>query len=283
MQHRLARFDIEAWTRHCVLAPSKNNFKKLTKNEVARKDCISRMYDKVGREHVERFIISGDSIYISMDSSKNGCRIFSIDDDCCYQPLCKFDEWSDKKDLVEDFEKKYKRALAIEKLSKESAPVIGDKDFEDAQSLRVTVSKGDITYELPTHCDYYSIDRTAYYVDIVDGKLVPKEIEYGQSLYFNNISFTGSYLNIPKERMYIIVNDIKDYHEEGQEGNAGIFLDGKSITDEALNVKDTSLEEIIKKYDKELRDNVLKQTITPDKFVDFNDHKVEFYVEHMDR
>ncbi len=278
MLNRLARLDIEAWTRYAMLEPNGSDYVKPSQVEVGRKDVISRMYDRPGRKRVERFIIGRDDLFITVEDTKESERVFSIDENYVFQPRCKWSDWKNS-DALKDFEEKNKRALAIEKLSGEKPINLCDENYNDSQNVRITVTKDDITYDLPTHYEYVSIDQRMYYFDIVNDKVVPVEIDYNQSLYFNNTNTYASYINIPKERMYAILND-HTYHEQGQEDWCVLFLDGKRVASDMENV--ITIEELAKRLEPTIRDNIAKQAITPDQFVDFNDHTVEFYIDNKE-
>jgi len=276
MLNRLGRFDIETWTRYAMLKPNGSNYKKPNQIEVGRKDVISRMYNREGRERVERFVIAHEDLFIVIDDSKEHERVFSLDSNYVFRPRCKFSDWA-KSDVVKEFEEKNKRALAIEKLSNESQVNLMDDCFKDTQNVRITVSKGNTTYELATHKDFFSIDRRCYYFNLDGGKIVPVEIDYNQTLYFNNTNTFASYLNIPKERMYVIVND-PNFHDDDKRDFSGLFLDGEEI--ETGLEKTATLEEIMQKMNGTISNNISAQKISDKDFVDFNDVEVEFYVDN---
>lgn len=278
MPNRLGRLDIETWTRYAVLSPNGDDYTSPHQTEVGRKDVVSRMYDRPGRKRVERFIIGHENLFITCDDSKNDECVFSLDENYVFKNRGKFKEWKNL-DACEDFKMKNKRALAIEKLSNEKQSSLSDDKFQDTQNVRITVTKGDVTYELPTHYEYVSIDQRMFYFDIVDGKLVAKELDYCQSLYFNNTNTYASYINVPKERMYAIVND-HDYHIEAEIDWCRLFLDGKDVAPEMD--KTLSLEELMKRLEPTIRDNIAHQSISSSQFVDFNDKTVEFYIDNKE-
>ena len=280
MLNRLARFEIDSWTRYAVVQPKNGTkYDKLQEDEISRKDVISRMASRSARTRVERFIIGTNGLFITFNDAKVGECVYSITPEYTFERRCKMKDWGNDEELIAEFEKKHKRQLAVEKLSGEMTPSLRDEKFNDSNNIRITVTKGDITYECPTHWEYISIDQRIFYVDKKGDDLVPVEIDYGDTLYYNQLNTYASYINIPKERMYIVIND-KDYHEKDRTDLCVLYLDGKEVMPNLD--KKISLNDMIKSCDLILRENINKQVITPEQFLKFNDMDVEFYVDIID-
>ena len=276
MLNRLARFKIPVWTRYEVLKPKGNSYKKPELVEVGRKDVISRMYTRGDNDYVERLIIGHDDLFITFEDQKNGNYVWTIDPNYMFKQRCKMSDFATS-DACKEFEEKHKMAMAFEKMSKEQEASLADEPLQQTNNLRLTVSKSDITYDCPTHMQYISIDQHCYYAVLDENneiKLV--DIEYDQLPYYNNTNSYATYINIPKERMYIVVNDA-DYHETEEQNWCVLFLDGKEVAPDMDKV--ITKEDLVKRMNTTIRDNIAKQEITPDQFLNLNDEDVEFYID----
>lgn len=248
---RLGRIEVDVFTQLGVLTSGK--YDKLQVTDIMRKDLLSRRVSMDNEQRAERLLIVNSNTFPVINDKGLGDKkfIFEFDENYVAHATAPL---NDPGEAAERFKSADSREGALMQLTADELPSLGDEAYSNGDECDIYAYNPDGSGFIAAKHDFIRTMFTINLVDVVDNKLVTRELPYVQTLYRTTVKTPNSYLAIPKTRMYIIV--------DVESGAARLFRNGEAKCDELANI-----DAVLEKFAGELRQNYEENCDAP--VVDF--------------